>query len=255
MITSGYSNLGSAMLRSFQNASVKLAMGTAGMELSTGQKQNLVEATAGDLGKLFSIEATVNRLETEANAIDLAFGKATVSQLSLNEIHKSIVEFGPQLLTAVERGDAPTSRLIAKDARQALEAIVSAINVRYGRHSVFSGAAVDQQTISSSDAILADISIIAAGSPDSATALTAIDGYFFNAGGGFEVNIFQGVAQNAPPFRSEDGATITYAQRGDAPVYEQHCGLSQSPQLRRRHPISLAPRTRQIYYAKRGFPR
>jgi len=216
VITSGYSNLGSAMLLSSQNTSMKVALEKAGDELSTGRKQDLIKATSGDLGKLFSIEATIGKLGTEANAIDLASGKATVTQLSLSEIHESLVEFGPQLLAAVERGDVQTSRLIAKDARQGMRAVVSAINVRYGRHGVFSGAAVDQQAISSADDVLADISTIIASSTDSTTALAAIDTYFFSPGGGFETNIFQGAAQNAPPFRSEDGTTIEYAQRADS---------------------------------------
>lgn len=216
MITVGQSDLASAMKLSEQNTRLKADLDVASSELSTGMKNNLVEATAGDLGKLFAIDRTLSRLNSESDAIQLASGKAALTQTALGVIHESLVNFGPQLLSAVERGDLQSSRLIASDARHALGAVVTSLNVRYGRHSIFAGAALDQQAIAPAENIISDISAIVAGAADSTAAMFAIDDYFFSAAGGFETNIFLGSTQDAPPLRDENGETIEYAQRGDS---------------------------------------
>jgi flagellar hook-associated protein 3 FlgL len=216
MITIGQSDLASAMKLSEQNTRTKMALEVASSELSNSMKDNLVEATAGDLGKLFAIDRTLSRLSSEADAIHLAGGKSAIAQTALGNIHENLVDFGPQLLSAVERGDTQSSRLIASDARHALGAVVTSLNVRYGRHSIFAGAALDQQAVAPTEVIISDITAIVAGAADSTVALIAIDDYFFSPAGGFETNIFLGATQDGPPFRDENGEIIEYAQRADS---------------------------------------
>lgn len=216
MITVGQSDLASAMKLSNLSTRTKTALEIASSELSSGIKDNLFAATAGDLGKLFAIDRTLSRLSSETDAIRLAGGKSELAQVALGSIYENLVDFGPQLLSAVERGDTQSSSFIARDARNALGAVVTALNVRYGRHSVFAGAALDQQAVAPSDVLISDISAIVAGAANSAAAMLAIDDYFFSLGGGFETNIFLGATQDAPPFRDESGEIVKYAQRADS---------------------------------------
>ncbi len=216
MITIGHSGLASAMKLTEQTALTKFALEVASNELSSGMKDNLVDATAGDLGKLFAIDRTISTLRSEADAIQLAEGKSTLTQTALGNIHKNLADFGPQLLSAVERGDEHSSRLIASDARYALGAVVASLNVRYGRHSVFAGAALDRQAIAPAEVIISDISAVVAGAADSTAALAAIDDYFYSPTGGFETSVFLGAALDSPPFRNQNGELIEYAQRADS---------------------------------------
>lgn len=216
MIIAGYSDLASVMKLSEQSMRTKTALEVASGELSSGIKDNLVKATAGDLGKLFAIDRTISRLSSEADAIQLAGGKSALAQTALGNIHENLVDFGPQLLSAVERGDTQSSRFVAVDARHALGAVVSSLNVRYGRHSIFAGAALDQRAIASAEVIIGDISAIVATSADSTAALIAIDCYFFSPAGGFETTVFLGATQDVPPFRDQNGEIIEYAQRADS---------------------------------------
>ncbi len=216
MITIGQSDLASAMKLSEQSTRTKATLEVVSSELSSGMKSNLVEATAGDLGKLFAIDRTISRLSSEVDAIQLAGGKTALAQTALGNIYENLVDFGPQLLSAVERGDMQSSKLIASDARHALGAVVTSLNVRYGRHSIFAGAALDQRAVAPTEVIISDISAIVAGAADSTAALAAIDDYFFSPAGGFETNVFLGATQNGPPFRGESGEIIEYAQRADS---------------------------------------
>lgn len=178
MISTGRSDMASSIKLAEQNLSTKASLEAASVELSSGRKTDLIDATAGDLGKLFAIDRTILRLETNFQAAQLAGGKASLAQAALGNIHDNLVEIGPQLLSAVERGDQQSSKLIAADARHALGAVVSSINSRYGRHSIFAGATVDHPAIGSAEDILNDVSAIIAGSPNSASAIMAIDDYF-----------------------------------------------------------------------------
>jgi len=216
MITAGQSDLASAMKMSEQSMRSKADLEAASSELSTGQKNDLNEATAGDLSKLFAIDRTITLLGAESDAIQLAGGKSALTQLALGNIHENLVDFGPQLLSAVQRGDAQSAKLIAGDARHALGAVIMSLNTRYGRHSIFAGAALDQQAVAPGEVIISDIAAIIAGASDATAATAAIDEYFFSPLGGFEANIFQGAARDAPPFRGEHGTTIEYAQRADS---------------------------------------
>ena len=217
MISLTQSDIAFSMKLAGQNLATKEALEIASSELSSGLKNNLIEATAGDLGKLFSIDRTLLRLNSKTDAIQLAGGKAEVTQTALGSIHENLVDFGSQLLSAVERGDLQTSRLIASDARHALGAVVASINSRYGRHSVFAGAAVERQAIGSAEDILNDVSVIVASSADSASAISAIDEYFYNSGGGFEMKVYLGSVDGAPPLRDENGGTIHYAVTANQP--------------------------------------
>ena len=216
MISVGHSDLASAIKFSEQNARTKSALEVISSELSSGIKNKLVEATAGDLGKLFAIDRTISRLNSEVDAIQLAAGKSALGQSALGNIHENLVDFGPRLLSAVERGDLQSSSLIASDAQHALGAVVTSLNVRYGRHSLFAGAALDQQAIAPAEIIINDISAIVAAAADSTVALAAIDDYFYSPAGGFETNVFMGAIQDSPPFRDKNGELFEYAQRADS---------------------------------------
>lgn len=216
MLPVGQSDLASAMGLRSQHAHVKTALGVTGKELSTGLKGDLVKATGGDLGRLFSIERTLSTLTAAGDALTVANGKSALMQLSLGHIGDNLTDYGPELLSAVNRGDQHSMTLMSGDARHKLEAAVTALNARYGRHNVFSGAAVDLPAIAPAADILSDVSTIVAGAANAAAALTAIDTYFFAPGGGFETNIYLGAPQDGPAIRDENGAEINYAVRADA---------------------------------------
>lgn len=211
----GTSDLSSLMGLRAHQARVKAELANAAQELSTGQKSNLLEATGGDLGKLFAIDSRLSKLSTDTETLKLASGKAALAQLSLENIGDSLTSFGADLLSALGRGDQNSQTIYADNARNKLEAAVSALNVRYGRHSIFAGAAVDQLSVSSANNIIDDVSAIISGALDPATAISAIDDYFSIPGGGFETNIYMGASVDAPDAMIEDGATVKYGVRAD----------------------------------------
>ena len=211
----GTSDLSSLMGLRAHQARAKSDLANAAQELSTGQKTDLLKATGGDLGKLFAIDNRLSQLSTDTETLKLASGKAGLAQLSLGNIGDSLTTYGADLLSALGREDQNSQTIYANNARNKLEAAVSALNVRYGRHSIFAGAAVDQRPISSSDEIVNDVAGLISGAPDPATAIAAIDDYFYTAGGGFETNIYGGANIDAPEALIDEGTSLKYGVRAD----------------------------------------
>lgn len=209
------SDLSSALTLSSRTNFVKNKLEISANELTSGKTENLAEATGGDLRKLFEIERTLDQLRGESRSAKFALGKASLTQLSLQRVHENLVEFGPNLLSAVGRGDTRSAGMISEGARGALNSIVSALNSKFGGHSVFSGANLDQSPISSSDVIITDIEAIVTGSADSAAAIASIDAYFFDIGAGYETNVFKGSPQDAPTHVLSDGTETSYSRRAD----------------------------------------
>ncbi len=216
MITSGQSDLAANLRMNSQQSGIRAALDSASQSIVSGKKVNLVEASAGDLSHLFSIEHSLVKLNEESSAIDLAMGKAGLAQKSLTRIHERLMDSGPQLLAAVERKDFQSMTIIGRDARSGLESVVSAMNSRFGRHNIFSGAAVDVNALAPAQDLINDISTIVASSADAASALALIETYFFSPGGGFETNIYRGSNQDGPPLKGADGLTVEYLHRADS---------------------------------------
>ncbi|MEE9453313.1 MAG: hypothetical protein V3V13_02880 [Paracoccaceae bacterium] len=216
MIGLGQSDLASALGLRTQHAKIRAALDITSKELASGKKTDLVKATGGDLGRLFSIERSLAQFSTEKHAINIAQGKTALMQLSMGQIQDNLSDYGPELLSAVNRGDQNAMRIISADGRNKLDAAVSAMNARYGRHSVFAGAAVDRAALAPADDIFNDIAVIVAAAADAPTAIAAIDAYFFAPGGGFETNIYLGAPADSPPFIDEGGTKTDYSIRADS---------------------------------------
>ncbi len=217
----GVSDLASHMQMALTNRHTKLAMNTAGQEVASGHKSDLMKATGGDYGPLFAIERTLSQLDMRAQTIKDTAAKAAASQLNMENIQNTLAQYGTDLLGAVGVGSQQQAFSIANSARGALDRMVSALNARYGGQSLFAGAAVDSPAVADAATIYADVKALTTAAPDSATAIAAIDNYFFNPAGGFASTGFTGSALDAPRAELADGEVVNYSLRGDDPAVRQ----------------------------------
>ena len=81
----GISNLASNMQMARANNQTRLALNTAGQEVASGRKSDLMAATGGDYGPLFAIERTLVQLDMRAQTIKDASAKAAASQLNMGK--------------------------------------------------------------------------------------------------------------------------------------------------------------------------
>ncbi len=211
----GVSNLATNMQMARANSQTKLAMNRAGQEVASGKKANLVAATGGDLGPLFAIERNLSQLALRAQTIKAASASAAASQLNMENIQNTVANYGTDLLGAVGINSSAQAFSIANSARGALDRVVSALNAQYAGVSLFAGANLDGPAVADAATLYADITALTLAAPDSATAIAAIDDYFFNPAGGFMTSGFTGSALDAPGAELADGEVVDYSLRGD----------------------------------------
>ncbi len=211
----GVSNLATHMQMARTNTQAKLALNSAGQEVSTGRKSDLVQATGGDFGPLFAIDRSLSQLDMRAQTIKDAGAKAAVSQLNMENIQTTLADYGTDLLGAVGLNSQSQAFSIASSARGALDRMVSSLNAQYAGQSLFAGAAIDGPAVVDAATMYADITALTLAAPDSVTAIAAIDDYFFNPAGGFATTGFIGSALDAPGAELADGEVVDYSLRGD----------------------------------------
>lgn len=209
------SDLASGLNLRVRNTQIRRNLDTVSEELATGKKSNLLKAAGGDVSMLFSLERTIKILASERAAIFVTTGRAELIQLNLDQMQNGIADLGPELLAAVERGDYHAMTLISGSAEDLLMNVVAGLNARHAGNSLFAGAASDQPALASAEILINDIAAIVAAAPDSTTALSSIDSYFFDFGGGFEINIYTGSASSAPAFVDAAGGEHDYAIKAD----------------------------------------
>lgn len=210
------SDLASIIGMRSRQSQIKSNLNIASQELVTGEKANLVQAAGGDLSQLFQIESVLESLSTDIDVLRVAAGKTSLMQLSLGRVGESLVGYGPSLLSMVSSGDIQSMKVVGGAAREKLEITISALNVKYGHHSLFSGSAVDRPALAPAEDLVADISAIVAGSANAAAAITSIDSYFFDPAGGFETNIYRGDTLDSGTVFLSDGSRTEYSIRADS---------------------------------------
>ena len=211
----GVSNLATSMQLARANGQTKHALNTAGQEVASGKKADLVQATGGDFGPLFALERNLTQLGLRAETIKAASAKAAATQLNMENIQNTLANYGTELLGAVGMDSQAQAFSIANSARGALDRMVSSLNGQYGGQSLFAGANVDGPAVIDASAMYADITALTLAAPDSVTAIAAIDDYFFNPAGGFMSTGFTGSALDAPGAELADGEIADYSLRGD----------------------------------------
>ncbi len=215
MLPGAISDLTSSLMQMRQAQSLRLAMQDAGQELTTGLKADVKKAAGGDYTELFSIDRSLSRISQQISDLSNASNRADNVQTRLQLLSDLADQSGLRLVAAVETGDIVASGVYANETRAALETVFSTLNGTYAGRSLFSGAAEDTKALANLDQMVSDVSALIDAGPDTASALAAIEDYFFSAGGGFETDIYQGSTLDAPPVEIAEATRLQYLPRAD----------------------------------------
>ncbi len=195
---------------------LKSQLAVASLELSSGEKGSAAISASGEISQLFGIEQKLETLNADVEILKVAGGKANLVQLGLEKISEGLTSFAEKGFSILPTANAGSIAKVARYAKEALAVSMSALNVKFGRHAVFAGAAVAENAVAPVDALLADISSIVAGASDATSVIAQIDTYFMSSGGGFETNIYRGAPQAAPPSVLMDGQAYETSLRADS---------------------------------------
>lgn len=215
MKIAGTSDLGRLAGLKRASAETRAAMGKAATEMTTGEKTSRLDATSGDITRLFAVERALDRNAAFANTVALAGSRLDMTQNTLGLILSPVQDLADGLATTAGMGDVAASLIHANRAREAFADTVNALNTRAGGLSLFAGTATDTAALAPAEMMLAELDTIAGAAGTAAEAIDAINAWFA-PGGGFHSSGYVGSADDLAPADLGEGRRLDYAVRADA---------------------------------------
>ena len=183
-----------------QVTSLKKQLEQSGYEVTTGQSSDLSRKLRGDFSQLGAIEAALNRLDIHQNSLAESRSFVEAGQRALETIQDRAMTSGANLITASSSADSTVAGAIARDTRQALNAVVSALNTQNAGRTIFAGMNTGSAAIASGDAIMAGVLADVSALTTADDIVAAVDAWFDDASGGFETSGYLGSTQSLGAF-------------------------------------------------------
>lgn len=191
-----------------QQVQIKTEIDDLSKALSSGRVSDLSLEVRGDFVPIAAIERDLASLASYARAASEAAGFASASQLVVGRVGDTIATLAPELLVAADLNPNGLETTVGREAGNAFEATVSAINTRFAGRSLFSGITVNASPLSDAETMMADLRAAVAGQT-TAAGVTAVVNAWFGPGGDFETVHYQGSTTPLAPFHLADGVSVT----------------------------------------------
>lgn len=198
-----------------QAASTRSSLDLAGVEATTGKKNDVYEASGGNLTRLFSLDRALERNAVFTDTISMSEMRLEVTQEALGRVFGPVESLSVDLLASVGLGDIGSGRMHADAARARLAETLGILNTRVAGQSLFAGTATGQNAVASSDAILADLDALAGAAVTAADAIAAIEDYFAPPAGAFYTDGYLGADADLSEVEIADGARLQIGVRAD----------------------------------------
>ncbi len=215
MRVNGGSDLARLQILQKQAFATRNKLDIAAQEMTSNLKANRFEATGGNLTRLHALERSLDRNAVFTQTISLTELRLDIMQESLGQILTPAEDLSIDILESVGKGDYATSKLHAATARRNFSDTVGLLNTQVAGQSLFAGTRTDSAALAPADAILADLDALAAGAPDAAAAIAAIDAYFAKPAGAFYTNGYIGSTDDLTPVQIGEGQKLDYGMRAD----------------------------------------
>lgn len=192
MISTSIGDLAQTMSNRMQMTRLKSNLGTLSYEMSSGKKEDISAEVRGEFSAVSALEGSLKSLSAYENSVTEAVLLFDTAQTSLTLVNDLAVETGPNLILSSEVSDPAMLKAAGEDAEQKLATIISALNVSVAGRSVFGGAATDGAPLISAEEMLDELTTLVAGAATPTDAVTIVESWFSDPGGGFETIAYQG---------------------------------------------------------------
>ncbi|MGJ8560744.1 MAG: flagellin [Litorimonas sp.] len=204
--------------QSRQNATLRARLETVGQETITGRRADLLQVTNGQVGDAFLLEKASQDITRQRSMANLATARLDGATNSLSNIRETLIGFTPDARVSFETGGSNEFALMASGAEDALSQVMSSLGRRHGTRHLFSGSQSAGGPLASPDVLQTAINTAISGAATGAGAVTAINDYF-NAGGGFETDIYQGSTADGPRLHITDTKSFDPLPKADDQLF------------------------------------
>ncbi|MDO5705117.1 MAG: flagellin [Paracoccus sp. (in: a-proteobacteria)] len=171
---------------SMQNATnrLKSTLNVLSSELNSGKVADITQRVRGNLQPLHHIENKISLLGQFKLTSAEATSQADLMQNVLTEIHAKSEKLGITLITDFS---APSAQIVsgyARDAKLALQSVVSQLNSSVAGVRIFGGTEVNRAPLVSANAILAEAAEVVSGAATPTEVFSKLDDWFSAPAGG-----------------------------------------------------------------------
>jgi len=193
---------------------------TARQEAVTGLLADPAAALNGKVSEMLGIRQSLDEIAQYREIIGLSQTRATAIQGTLDSLRSLAVDLHGRGQTALDSSLEAAGEAVSAEARQALGAAISALNVSFGGRPLFAGDAGGGGAVVSLEAMMsASVTVLEAGPTGAAYANLTVE--FTATGGLFDTSFYTGGTGDAPATEVAKGERLAFAPRADAePVRE-----------------------------------
>ncbi|MEM9179634.1 MAG: flagellin [Pseudomonadota bacterium] len=168
-------------------------------EATTGFQSDLVKHLNGRIDQaLLGDQALKDNADDQAR-LGLRGIRLSLAETALSSVRGLSDGLQIGMLNAIGTNETESQDIYAKEARTALDDILSRFGARHGERFLFSGNATATNPFADADVLLDDIKAIAAGALDETDFATQVEFYFNDPTGGFQTNFYQGAQSASDP--------------------------------------------------------
>lgn len=229
----------------FQSRSAELKTTIARLtdELSSGQTSDVSRRLGGDLSYLSDLEQGRAKLESYSISAREAAVQAEAAQTAVSRVVDISQGLGADLIALGSSALQPITGQAAREASDALQDMIGALNGSAAGRQLFSGTVTDQPPLNSAEALLQGLKTAVTGLSDPAD-IEAAAAAWFSDPGGFRAEMYQGGDQSMAPIQLSETETVTLDIRADAPEFGAVLQAAALAVLATDEDLALAPETR-----------
>lgn len=198
MTVSSVNSLLNTQLTSSIN-NIRDRISTVSQETVTGRFSDLVTQLDGRIDQALLSQKAVTDIDTERSQLDLRAARLDLSQIALTNINDAIGDLPIRIQGGVGSEDLPVIRFAALEAAGILDEVFGSLNLRHGERFLFSGDATATPPLGDAQAVIDDISAIAATATDTADFEAQLDTYFDDPAGTYQQTIYSGSLTSSDP--------------------------------------------------------
>lgn len=191
-----------------RSTEIKNQIETLSYELSSGRVQDLPGHLDGDYSHLLDLDRSLSRLDAFKVSTAEAGLFTDAMQLSLNTVAGAVEGITASLLSFGTSNQAVTHENASAQARNELDAIVSALNTRAGGRSLYSGTATDVSPLPSADTLITALEAELTGAATVADIRQRAEDWF-NDPTGFDAVIYQGSGTKLAPMQISENESVS----------------------------------------------
>ncbi len=187
-------------------------------ELSSGQVSDVAQHLNGSFDQLSDIENQIALNDARKSAGAEASFQAATMQAALEQVQSRLTDVSGLTLLVGDVNGGPALDAATSVAREALDAMVSALNSEVAGRPIFAGTSLNNAPLAGGSALMDAARAVVSGATDAASVISAMDAFFGDPGGGFETLIYHGGTDDLSPIRLGAGESVRLSIRADDPA-------------------------------------